>query len=280
MVLYLTLTLALFHGWLEQALHQLLQCGYNVEEAVRRRKMSSVAPCDTVSLWSEEECRNFESGLRVFGKDFHHIQSQRVRTRSVGELVQFYYLWKKTERHDVLANRARLEKKKYALHPGTTDYMDRFLDEQEAIQQHQHQTAQGSNNNNTSHSGSGGGVVTRERSNSRSSSPNVHSLIFGDPKRLRVATSTPPAGNLSYIRTLLSQSIQLFTCLLGGGDDGSGPNGLPLAGDEAGLLDGADESSGQVLSAAAAAAAAAAAVLPPPSDAATTTGPNGRDLVS
>ena len=25
--------------------------------------------------------------------------------RSVGELVQFYYLWKKTERHDVFANR-------------------------------------------------------------------------------------------------------------------------------------------------------------------------------
>ncbi|XP_046438140.1 mesoderm induction early response protein 1-like isoform X2 [Daphnia pulex] len=223
----------------EQALHQLLQCGHNVEEAVRRRKMSNVTPCDNVSLWSEEECRNFESGLRVFGKDFHHIQQQKVRTRSVGELVQFYYLWKKTERHDVLANRARLEKKKYALHPGTTDYMDRFLDEQEL---------QGTNATAaTTHH------ITRERSNSRSSSPNVHSLIYGDPKRLRVAV-TPPAG----------------------GEDGA-PNGLPVAGDEAGLLDGADESNGQVLSAAAAAAAAAATVLPPPSDAMTS---SSRDLMS
>ena len=42
----------------------------------------------------------------------------QVRTRSVGELVQFYYLWKKTERHDVFANATRLEKKKYTLHPG------------------------------------------------------------------------------------------------------------------------------------------------------------------
>ena len=41
-----------------------------------------------------------------------------MRTRSVGELVQFYYLWKKTERHDVFANATRLEKKKYTLHPG------------------------------------------------------------------------------------------------------------------------------------------------------------------
>ena len=44
----------------------------------------------------------------------------QVRTRSVGELVQFYYLWKKTERHDVFANKTRLEKKKYILHPGVT----------------------------------------------------------------------------------------------------------------------------------------------------------------
>lgn len=55
----------------------------------------------------------------------------QVRTRSVGELVQFYYLWKKTERHDVFANKARLEKKKYTLHPGLTDFMDRFLEEQD-----------------------------------------------------------------------------------------------------------------------------------------------------
>ena len=96
--------------------------------------------------------------------------------RSVGELVQFYYLWKKTERHDILANRARLEKKRYALHPGTTDYMDRFLDEQEAL----------------------GPAAIRERSNSRSSSPNVHSLIYGDPKRLR-AMVTPPTGEPKLI---------------------------------------------------------------------------------
>jgi hypothetical protein len=53
------------------------------------------------------------------------LQGQKVGTRAVGELVQFYYLWKKTERHDVFANSFRIEKKKYTLHPGTTDYMER-----------------------------------------------------------------------------------------------------------------------------------------------------------
>jgi len=132
----------------EQALLLLLQCGYSVEEALRRKRMNAVPPADTMSLWSEEECRAFETGLRVYGKDFHSIQSQKVGTRSVGELVQFYYLWKKTERHDVFANSFRIEKKKYTLHPGTTDYMERFIDEQD------------------------GG-------RDRSASPNYHSLIYG-----------------------------------------------------------------------------------------------------
>jgi len=136
----------------EQALLLLLQCGYNTEEALRRKRMNAVPPADTMSLWSEEECRAFETGLRVYGKDFHSIQSQKVGTRSVGELVQFYYLWKKTERHDVFANSFRIEKKKYTLHPGTTDYMERFMDEQE---------------------------VGRDRS----ASPNYHSLIYGDVRK-------------------------------------------------------------------------------------------------
>jgi len=136
----------------EQALLLLLQCGYNTEEALRRKRMNAVPPADTMSLWSEEECRAFETGLRVYGKDFHSIQNQKVGTRSVGELVQFYYLWKKTERHDVFANSFRIEKKKYTLHPGTTDYMERFMDEQD---------------------------VGRDRS----ASPNYHSLIYGDTRK-------------------------------------------------------------------------------------------------
>ncbi|XP_054162020.1 mesoderm induction early response protein 1-like isoform X2 [Oppia nitens] len=117
----------------EQALFLLHQCGHNVDEAIRRKKTQHNLPIvnESMSSWSEEECKAFEVGLRSYGKDFHLVQQNKVRTRSVGELVQFYYLWKKTERHDLFATKFRLEKKKYSLHPGTTDYMDRFLDEQE-----------------------------------------------------------------------------------------------------------------------------------------------------
>lgn len=116
----------------EQGLYLLQQCGHNIDEALRRKRINAVPVAEQqMSLWSEEECRNFENGLRIHGKDFHMIQQSKVRTRSVGELVQFYYLWKKTERHDLFASKARLEKKKYNLHPGLTDHMDRFLEEQE-----------------------------------------------------------------------------------------------------------------------------------------------------
>jgi len=31
-----------------------------------------------MNLWSEEECRNFENGLRTYGKDFFQIQQNKV----------------------------------------------------------------------------------------------------------------------------------------------------------------------------------------------------------
>lgn len=113
----------------ERALWLLRQCGFSVEEALRRQKMSGAqGGAGTGFLngdaemtpWSEEECRSFEAGLRLHGKDFVAIRANKVSTRSIKELVNFYYLWKKTERHDVFTSRTRLEKKKYALHPGTT----------------------------------------------------------------------------------------------------------------------------------------------------------------
>ena len=62
----------------EQALFLLLQCGHNTDEALRRRRINAVTSSDAMSLWSEEECRNFENGLRLFGKDFHSIQQSKV----------------------------------------------------------------------------------------------------------------------------------------------------------------------------------------------------------
>lgn len=65
----------------EQALFLLVQCGGNYEEALRRRRLlGAVQPSTTqsMSIWSEDECKNFECGLRTYGKRFNEIQHSKV----------------------------------------------------------------------------------------------------------------------------------------------------------------------------------------------------------
>lgn len=64
----------------EQALYLLHQCGHNVEEALRRKRMGVNLPAiyDNMTSWSEEECLAFEAGLRIYGKDFYLIQMNKV----------------------------------------------------------------------------------------------------------------------------------------------------------------------------------------------------------
>nr|XP_057922636.1 mesoderm induction early response protein 1b isoform X2 [Doryrhamphus excisus] len=89
----------------EQALYELVKCDFDTEEALRRLRFNVKAAREELSVWTEEECRNFEQGLKSYGKDFHLIQANK---------------------------QTRLGKRKYNLHPGVTDYMDRLLDETES----------------------------------------------------------------------------------------------------------------------------------------------------
>ncbi|XP_053157002.1 mesoderm induction early response protein 3 isoform X3 [Hemicordylus capensis] len=116
----------------EQALYELLKCSHNIKEAIERYCSNGKASQE-MTAWTEEECRNFEHALLIYGKDFHLIQKNKVRTRTVAECVAFYYMWKKSERYDYFAQQTRFGKKRYNHHPGVTDYMDRLVDEAEAL---------------------------------------------------------------------------------------------------------------------------------------------------
>lgn len=122
-----------FHGE-EQLLYLLLQCNYNFDEAMRRRKLDPLKYyiLEPMSLWSQEECLGFENGLRNYGKNFRLIKEGKVQTRTHAEIVAFYYLWKKSERHDVYTNQYKLDRKRCLSHPGTTDYMDKFIEDNES----------------------------------------------------------------------------------------------------------------------------------------------------
>lgn len=75
----------------EQALYLLQQCGHNMEEALRRIRINVLPSSDAMSLWSEEECRNFESGIRSYGKDFHLIQQNKVSALTYVRIEMNYF---------------------------------------------------------------------------------------------------------------------------------------------------------------------------------------------
>uniref|UniRef100_A0AAY5K4V9 Mesoderm induction early response 1, family member 2 n=1 Tax=Esox lucius TaxID=8010 RepID=A0AAY5K4V9_ESOLU len=106
----------------EQALYELVKCNFNAEEALRRLSFNVKVYSEELCAWSEEESRNFEHGYRVHGKNFHLIQANKVRTRSVGDCVGYYYMWKKSERHEYFTQQTtRLGRKKYCLQTGNMD---------------------------------------------------------------------------------------------------------------------------------------------------------------
>ncbi|NXE37440.1 MIER3 protein, partial [Ptilorrhoa leucosticta] len=129
----------------EQALYELLKSSHNVKEAIERYCSNGKASQEEMTAWTEEECRSFENALLMYGKDFHLIQKNKVRTRTVAECVAFYYMWKKSERYDYFAQQTRFGKKRYNHHPGVTDYMDRLVDEAEALGGAVHSSALTSN---------------------------------------------------------------------------------------------------------------------------------------
>ncbi|XP_022166864.1 mesoderm induction early response protein 1-like [Myzus persicae] len=94
----------------EKALYLLVQCGHDVAEALRRMSLNVVPLEKSLSVWSEDETLKFEMGLLISGKNFHAIQKE-VKTRSVAELVHFYYFWKKSDRHD------QFERKQVSMRP-------------------------------------------------------------------------------------------------------------------------------------------------------------------
>uniref|UniRef100_A0A668TYJ3 Uncharacterized protein n=1 Tax=Oreochromis aureus TaxID=47969 RepID=A0A668TYJ3_OREAU len=119
----------------EQALYELVKCNFNVEEALRRFRFNVKVFSEELCSWSEEECRNFEHGYRVYGKNFHLIQANKVRTRSVGECVEYYYMWKKSERHKYFIQQAtRLSRKKYSLQSGRFGLQGGLLSKHETCQ--------------------------------------------------------------------------------------------------------------------------------------------------
>ncbi|KAL5269803.1 hypothetical protein ACHWQZ_G003316 [Mnemiopsis leidyi] len=101
----------------EEALYILHSHGYKVDNALERaeKQVNSRSRCcvgQIMKPWTEDECQSFENGLKLYGKQFHLIQKNLVPSRTISEVVQFYYLWKKTERSKFFCYYVKLLPKK------------------------------------------------------------------------------------------------------------------------------------------------------------------------
>ncbi|XP_001637021.3 arginine-glutamic acid dipeptide repeats protein [Nematostella vectensis] len=92
-------------------------------------------PKELRKKWSEDDIKKFVKGLRQFGKNFYKIHKEHLPYKSTSELVEYYYIWKKSHsaqssrphrrrRHNVLRRRAHTRNSKTVSSDCGKDYVD------------------------------------------------------------------------------------------------------------------------------------------------------------
>uniref|UniRef100_A0A8C1G809 Arginine-glutamic acid dipeptide repeats protein n=2 Tax=Cyprinus carpio TaxID=7962 RepID=A0A8C1G809_CYPCA len=77
------------------ALNTLHESSYDAGKALQRLVKKPV-PKLIEKCWSEDEVKRFIKGLRQYGKNFFRIRKELLPNKETGELITFYYYWKKT----------------------------------------------------------------------------------------------------------------------------------------------------------------------------------------
>lgn len=98
------------------ALHVLHQNNYDAAKALQAL-VKKPYPKELEKKWSDDEMKKFVKGLRQYGKNFYKIKKELLPHKETGDLVEYYYTWKKTpsalssrphrrRRHNVLRRKA------------------------------------------------------------------------------------------------------------------------------------------------------------------------------
>jgi len=82
---------------IDRALLELQKSGFNADKALD--EISGVQKQDfDIRDWTQKEIDAFEEGIRIYGHELFAIK-KKVETRSMKDVVRFFYQWKKTERY-------------------------------------------------------------------------------------------------------------------------------------------------------------------------------------
>jgi hypothetical protein len=60
--------------------------------------LNPLRPVGVLEKWNPFEIAVFEGALTLYGKNFHQVQ-KLVQTKSVKEIIEFYYEWKKSQHY-------------------------------------------------------------------------------------------------------------------------------------------------------------------------------------
>ncbi|NXR94488.1 RERE protein, partial [Hypocryptadius cinnamomeus] len=71
------------------------ESNYDAGKALQRLVKKPV-PKLIEKCWTEDEVKRFIKGLRQYGKNFFRIRKELLPNKETGELITFYYYWKKT----------------------------------------------------------------------------------------------------------------------------------------------------------------------------------------
>ena len=72
------------------------ECDYDTGKALQLLLKTPFPDHNIFRKWPEEDIKNFIKGLRVHGKNFFKIRVEFLPERDTPDLIEFYYLWKKT----------------------------------------------------------------------------------------------------------------------------------------------------------------------------------------
>jgi len=119
----------------EDALYALYVYNYDPDEAIKHIPFppANGPNCTGPTVWhpmTPDEVDSFEHAFREHGKNFSLIQKSEMPDRKVGELIHFYYVWKKSERHDIFVDANRALGLQDANSTKTIDPMDLIVDQQ------------------------------------------------------------------------------------------------------------------------------------------------------
>ncbi len=78
------------------AIQKLHECDYDTGKALQGLVALPLPSHDILRKWPEEDVKNFIKGLRAHGKNFFKIRVDFLPERDTSDLIEFYYLWKKT----------------------------------------------------------------------------------------------------------------------------------------------------------------------------------------